>query len=87
MPGCDQRDTCTYASIVDLDEAYRVGQKAAEIAATMDLRATVLAVAGAFHSPLMQPAADVMADALATPMRARSGPITQNEARIFDTSS
>jgi 6-phosphofructokinase len=33
VPGCDQRDTCTYASIVDLDEAYRVGQKAAEIAA------------------------------------------------------
>jgi ATP-dependent phosphofructokinase / diphosphate-dependent phosphofructokinase len=34
VPGCDQRDTCTYASIVDLDEAYRVGQKAAEIAAS-----------------------------------------------------
>jgi len=33
VPGCDQRDTCAYASIVDLDEAYRVGQKAAEIAA------------------------------------------------------
>ncbi|MBX3178072.1 MAG: diphosphate--fructose-6-phosphate 1-phosphotransferase [Candidatus Hydrogenedentes bacterium] len=34
VPGCDQRDTCAYASIVDLDEAYRVGQKAAEIAAS-----------------------------------------------------
>lgn len=34
VPGCDQRDTCTYASVVDLDEAYRVGQKAAEIAAS-----------------------------------------------------
>ncbi|MBI1318220.1 MAG: diphosphate--fructose-6-phosphate 1-phosphotransferase [Candidatus Hydrogenedens sp.] len=34
VPGTDQRDTCAYASIVDLDEAYRVGQKAAEIAAS-----------------------------------------------------
>ena len=34
VPGCDQRDTCTYASVVDLDEAFRVGQKAAEIAAS-----------------------------------------------------
>lgn len=32
VPGTDQRDTCTYASIVDLDEAYKVGQKAALIA-------------------------------------------------------
>jgi 6-phosphofructokinase 1 len=30
--GTDQRDTTAYASIVDLDEAYRVGQKAVEIA-------------------------------------------------------
>ncbi len=30
--GTDQRDTTTYASIVDLDEAYKVGQKAVEIA-------------------------------------------------------
>ena len=33
VPGTDQRDTCLYASIVDLDEAYRVGQKAVLIAA------------------------------------------------------
>ncbi len=32
VSGTDQRDTCLYASIVDLDEAYRVGQKAALIA-------------------------------------------------------
>ncbi len=32
VSGTDQRDTCVYASIVDLDEAYRVGQKAALIA-------------------------------------------------------
>lgn len=32
VPGTDQRDTCLYASIVDLDEAYKVGQKAVEIA-------------------------------------------------------
>jgi 6-phosphofructokinase len=29
--GTDQRDTTAYASIVDLDEAYKVGQKAVEI--------------------------------------------------------
>ncbi len=34
VPGTDQRDTSAYASIVDLDEAYKVGQKAVEIAAT-----------------------------------------------------
>ena len=33
VSGTDQRDTCTYASIVDLDEAYKVGQKAVLIAA------------------------------------------------------
>jgi len=32
--GTDQRDTAIYASTVDLDEAYRVGQKAVEIART-----------------------------------------------------
>ena len=30
--GTDQRDTAIYASTVDLDEAYRVGQKAVDIA-------------------------------------------------------
>lgn len=30
--GTDQRDTAVYASIVDLDEAYLVGQKAVEVA-------------------------------------------------------
>ena len=34
VPGTDQRDTCLYASVVDLDEAYNVGLKAAEIAAS-----------------------------------------------------
>ena len=32
VPGCDQRDTSAYASVVDLDEAYKVGQKAVLIA-------------------------------------------------------
>jgi 6-phosphofructokinase 1 len=32
VPGTDQRDTAIYASTVDLDEAYKVGQKAALIA-------------------------------------------------------
>lgn len=30
--GTDQRDTTAYASVIDLDEAYKVGQKAVEIA-------------------------------------------------------
>ena len=34
VSGTDQRDTCTYASIVDLDEAYKVGQQAVLIAAS-----------------------------------------------------
>lgn len=32
VPGTDQRATAAYASVVDLDEAYRVGQKAVELA-------------------------------------------------------
>lgn len=32
VPGCDQRDSIIYASSVDLDEAYKVGQKAVHIA-------------------------------------------------------
>ena len=34
IPGTDQRHSMAYASIVDLDEAYRLGQKATELAAT-----------------------------------------------------
>ncbi len=33
VPGTDQRDTAIYASTIDIDEAYKVGQKAAFIAA------------------------------------------------------
>lgn len=39
--------------------------RALEVAGTVGCRATKLQVAGAFHSPLMQPAADAMAEALA----------------------
>src|SRR5687768_8490306 len=39
-------------------------ERAAQVAAALNLKAAPLAVAGAFHSPLMQPAADRMADAL-----------------------
>lgn len=39
-------------------------ERSVSVAGDMGLRATALKVAGAFHSPLMQPAADRMADAL-----------------------
>jgi [acyl-carrier-protein] S-malonyltransferase len=41
-------------------------RRAAEAAAAIGLKAAPLAVAGAFHSPLMAPAAERMAEALAT---------------------
>jgi [acyl-carrier-protein] S-malonyltransferase len=41
-------------------------QRAVEVASSMGLKASPLTVAGAFHSPLMQPAADAMAMALST---------------------
>jgi len=34
VPGTDQRHSMAYASPIDLDEAYRLGQKAMELAAT-----------------------------------------------------
>lgn len=40
-------------------------KRSVDVAGTMGLRATALTVAGAFHSPLMQPAADRLAAALA----------------------
>lgn len=40
-------------------------ERAARLATERELRATPLTVAGAFHSPLMQPAADRMAEVLA----------------------
>lgn len=39
-------------------------RRALDVAEEMGLRATALTVAGAFHSPIMQPAADRMAEAL-----------------------
>ncbi len=46
-------------------------ERAVTVAAGLDLRATALTVAGAFHSPIMQPAADGMAEAL-TPISFRT---------------
>jgi [acyl-carrier-protein] S-malonyltransferase len=40
-------------------------ERAVTVAGEMEMRAAALTVAGAFHSPLMQPAADRMADELA----------------------
>jgi 6-phosphofructokinase 1 len=34
IPGTDQRHSIAYASTIDIDEAYRLGQKAVELAAT-----------------------------------------------------
>ena len=50
--GTDQRDTAIYASVVDLDEAYRVGQKAALLAieGTGGYMATILREPGIIYS-------------------------------------
>jgi len=53
--------------------------RAVEAASEAGLRATKLSVAGAFHSPLMQPAADRLAEALAgTVMREPLCPVISN---------
>ena len=53
IPGTDQRHAMLYASIVDLDEAYRVGRKAAEIAASREhgYMATILRQPGDLYAP------------------------------------
>ncbi|MCC6125497.1 MAG: diphosphate--fructose-6-phosphate 1-phosphotransferase [Pirellulales bacterium] len=50
--GTDQRHSMAYASAVDLDEAYRVGQKALELAATgqSGFMATILREPGAIYN-------------------------------------
>jgi ATP-dependent phosphofructokinase / diphosphate-dependent phosphofructokinase len=50
--GTDQRHSMVYASAVDLDEAYRVGQKAIELAATgqSGFMATILRDPGSIYS-------------------------------------
>lgn len=54
-------------------------KRAVEIAGTMGLRAQPLAVAGAFHSPLMAPAADALQAALkTTTIRAPRCPVMSN---------
>ena len=52
MPGTDQRHNMIFASTVDLDEAYRVGQKAAQLAAggTSGFMATMLREPGAIYN-------------------------------------
>ncbi len=52
VPGTDQRHSMTYASAVDLDEAYRLGQKAIELAAAgqSGFMATILRESGPIYS-------------------------------------
>jgi 6-phosphofructokinase 1 len=52
VPGTDQRHSIAYASTVDLDEAYCVGEKAAELAASHDsgYMATILRNPGSIYS-------------------------------------
>lgn len=57
--------------------------KSVEVASAMGLRATALAVAGAFHSPLMRPAADRLAAALEeVEVRAPSRPVVSNVTAV-----
>jgi [acyl-carrier-protein] S-malonyltransferase len=54
-------------------------ERAEKVAGEMSLRATRLPVAGAFHSPIMQPAADRLGEALAkTEIHAPSCPVISN---------
>jgi 6-phosphofructokinase 1 len=52
VPGTDQRHSMGYASPVDLDEAYRLGQKAMELAATGQggFMSTILRAPGFIYS-------------------------------------
>ena len=52
VPGTDQRHSMAYASAVDLDEAYRLGQKAVELAAAGEsgFMATILRDPGPIYS-------------------------------------
>ena len=52
VAGTDQRHSMAYASIVDLDEAYALGQKAVELAATdqSGYMSTILRQPGAVYS-------------------------------------
>lgn len=53
--------------------------RASEVAARMGIRAAVLPVSGAFHSPLMRAAAERLAEALAeTPMQIERCPVMSN---------
>jgi [acyl-carrier-protein] S-malonyltransferase len=64
---------------VVISGAAKACERAIELAATMGLRATPLAVAGAFHSPLMAPAAERLAEALErTSLRPPSVPVVSN---------
>jgi 6-phosphofructokinase 1 len=52
VPGTDQRHNMIYASTVDLDEAYRAGQKAAELAAAGEggFMSTILREPGSIYN-------------------------------------
>ncbi|MCC6678954.1 MAG: ACP S-malonyltransferase [Phycisphaerales bacterium] len=61
-------------------------ERAAKVAAEMGLRPTLLTVAGAFHSPLMQPAADRLRAALEkTPIREPRCPVVANVTALPHT--
>jgi 6-phosphofructokinase 1 len=52
VPGTDQRHSMIYASVIDLDESYKVGQKAVEIAVSGEngWMATILRVPGSVYN-------------------------------------
>jgi len=69
VSGCDQRDTAIYASTVDQEEAYKVGLKAVDIAATegSGYMATILRAPGTLYQAIYD---KVPLDAVANSERA-----------------
>ena len=80
VPGTDQRSSMAYASTVDLDEAYRAGQMAAELAARGEsgYMATILRNPGSVYSVRYDKAPFVRAGQQRTEVSRLMGHLGQN---------